>query len=661
MNYYEAAKIRKKGFADLMTDKLTSGQGVFSSVRSTLSDRSKARSMAFKEKFDPLNIAKVLTGGSNLAPAMLGRLLGRKSSDINYFAGKKEYTPRRESSYFNNYTAPSMSSGGSQKATRVLQKMLSFMEKSRTDDMQEQDTLDSFREMNENMREDRHKEVMDVFIEATNAKVRRRFEKHVAKEAKKREREAKKAEKETSKDTGGKGAADAADAAKKAKDAPDAADAAKKAKDTADAAKKAKDAADAAKKAKDAADAAKKAKDAADSAKKAKDAADAADAAKKAKDAADSAKKAKDAADAKRIKDAADAKRIKDAADAKRAADTAKKQESVPKNKSAEKVKETKSEAPSATPSRSLPSASTAAKVGTTIAISATAKASMKGEQGVASAEQALKPVTDEKVAKRTGVPIGVPKIGAATPDLQNSTSYGLFGINNIRSKGKDGLPIAGSSSIDSFNKMFPNFGLPDAGSPTEPEKSKTFNEAWWNLARSKPEEMLQAQLQWFNKTFDEPSKKLLAENLPANIANDPGVQLFMTDRRIQYGPGIARNAFTIGKDAKTPEEFIKIVSDYDKKNLRTYFKNTSQEDYNKLESGLLNRIEHRAKMSLEILNSGEGIDNLSKQNADIKKDMSKGSGSVGPVIIQNNNTTQAKTNIHRASPQEQLNPTMRH
>ena len=201
MNYYEAAKIRKKGFADLMTDKLTSGQGVFSSVRSTLSDRSKARSMAFKEKFDPLNIAKVLTGGSNLAPAMLGRLLGRKSSDINYFAGKKEYTPRRESSYFNNYTAPSMSSGGSQKATRVLQKMLSFMEKSRTDDMQEQDTLDSFREMNENMREDRHKEVMDVFIEATNAKVRRRFEKHVAKEAKKREKGSKKKEPEVKKET----------------------------------------------------------------------------------------------------------------------------------------------------------------------------------------------------------------------------------------------------------------------------------------------------------------------------------------------------------------------------------------------------------------------------------------------------------------------------
>ena len=185
MNYYEAAKIRKKGFADLMTDKLTSGQGVFSSARSALSDRSKARSLGMKEKFDQLNIAKVLTGGSNLAPAMLGRLLGRKSSDINYFSGKKEYTPRRESSYFNNYTPSSMSSGGSQKATRVLDKMLSFMEKSRTDDMQEQDTLDSFKEMNENMREDRHKEVVDVFIEAT--KVRRKAMKHIAKEAKKRQ------------------------------------------------------------------------------------------------------------------------------------------------------------------------------------------------------------------------------------------------------------------------------------------------------------------------------------------------------------------------------------------------------------------------------------------------------------------------------------------
>ena len=32
----------------------------------------------------------------------------------------------------------------------------------------------------------------------------------------------------------------------------------------------------------------------------------------------------------------------------------------------------------------------------------------------------------------------------------------------------------------------------------------------------------------------------------------------------------------------------------------------------------------------------------------------------INPIIIQNNNTTQAKTNIHRAAPKEELNPTMR-
>ena len=356
----------------------------------------------------------------------------------------------------------------------------------------------------------------------------------------------------------------------------------------------------------------------------------------------------------------ADAKRIKDAADAKRAADTAKKQEAAP----AAPPTATKPAAPAAPPptasaAPAVPILPSAAIVGT-IVISAAAKASMKGEQGVSSSEQALKPVTDKELAKKTGVPIGVPKIGAATPDLQNSTSYGLFGINNIRAKGKkDGLPIAGSSSIDSFNKMFPNFGLPDAGSPTEPEKSKAFNEAWWNLARTQPEEMLKAQLHWFNKTFDDPSKKVLAENMPANIANDPGVQLFMTDRRIQYGPRIANNAFEAGKSAKTPEEFIKIVSDYDEKNVRTYFKNTSDDEYKKIETGLLNRIRHRSKMSFELLNKNNNLDNLSKENANMKKDMSQGTAGGSPIVNQNNITNRQRNVTVNSPPLQELNPRM--
>jgi hypothetical protein len=197
MNYYDAARIRKKGFANLMTDKLTSGQGIVSSLRGTLSDRSKAKSMAMKEKFDPLNIAKFLTGGSNLAPAIVGRLTGRSKEDIGYFTGKRQYqyTPR-QSNYWEKYNNPNMG-GGSRRATQVLEKIVSFMEKSREYDIKEQDTLDTYNELNEHMKYDNHNEVMNVFKEAIKNK--RKAMKEMAKEAKKRQAQEKAKEKADSK------------------------------------------------------------------------------------------------------------------------------------------------------------------------------------------------------------------------------------------------------------------------------------------------------------------------------------------------------------------------------------------------------------------------------------------------------------------------------
>jgi len=89
MDYQQAADIRKKGLFSLLTEKLVSGQGVGSSIGSALSERTQATVTGLKEKFDPLNIVKTLTFGSNLAPALLGRLFGRKREDIAYFSGGK--------------------------------------------------------------------------------------------------------------------------------------------------------------------------------------------------------------------------------------------------------------------------------------------------------------------------------------------------------------------------------------------------------------------------------------------------------------------------------------------------------------------------------------------------------------------------------------------
>jgi predicted chitinase len=87
MDYQKAKNIRGKKFSELMTDKLVAGEGLASSFAKTISERSKARSTGLKEKFDPLNIAKILTGGSRLGPALLGKMTGASKERISYFAG----------------------------------------------------------------------------------------------------------------------------------------------------------------------------------------------------------------------------------------------------------------------------------------------------------------------------------------------------------------------------------------------------------------------------------------------------------------------------------------------------------------------------------------------------------------------------------------------
>ncbi len=85
MSYQEAASIRKKSFISSITEKLIEGNGVGSAIRSTISEKSKARVKGFKEKIDPMNIVKFMTGGSKLGAAVYGSLAGRSKEDMKYF------------------------------------------------------------------------------------------------------------------------------------------------------------------------------------------------------------------------------------------------------------------------------------------------------------------------------------------------------------------------------------------------------------------------------------------------------------------------------------------------------------------------------------------------------------------------------------------------
>jgi len=86
MDYRSAAKIRKKSFGSLLAEQ---EGGLLSSIGSAISSKTRANITGIKETFDPMNIAKKMTFGSNWAPAMMGKMTGRKQSDIAHFTGAR--------------------------------------------------------------------------------------------------------------------------------------------------------------------------------------------------------------------------------------------------------------------------------------------------------------------------------------------------------------------------------------------------------------------------------------------------------------------------------------------------------------------------------------------------------------------------------------------
>ena len=166
MDYAQAKRIRQKGFLGLLTEKLSErNQGVFKSLRETMSERSSARWTGIKEKFDPMNMVRFAFGGSNLAAAMYGRMMGRSQRDIEYFSkGKRPAmhytrTATKIPSIIPTQTTTS-ESGISTTSNRLLASMLRVMEYNRADDIKFRETERSFQEERDNEEQRRHDELV---------------------------------------------------------------------------------------------------------------------------------------------------------------------------------------------------------------------------------------------------------------------------------------------------------------------------------------------------------------------------------------------------------------------------------------------------------------------------------------------------------------------
>ena len=156
MNYQEAKKIREKSYISYLTEKLSEGQGVGSAIKATLSDKSKAKSKGFSEKFDPLNIAKFMTGGSKFAPALLGSMLGRTQQDIQYFSGTKKAKEV-------GATATKIGTLDSDNNVMdILSKIYTLLKTTNDNDAQRRAKESNFKEEQELERERRHKALIEA-------------------------------------------------------------------------------------------------------------------------------------------------------------------------------------------------------------------------------------------------------------------------------------------------------------------------------------------------------------------------------------------------------------------------------------------------------------------------------------------------------------------
>jgi hypothetical protein len=141
LSYQQARIIRARGLKDLITQNIVSGQGFGSSVGSAVSDKFKAKAKGISEKFDTLNVARML--GGKLGAAIIGRLTGRNQRDIEYFTGKRSgamssvgYSQNKLTSDYSQALYTNISEGQQQRMRKgdsvadILAKMYNFMKKS---------------------------------------------------------------------------------------------------------------------------------------------------------------------------------------------------------------------------------------------------------------------------------------------------------------------------------------------------------------------------------------------------------------------------------------------------------------------------------------------------------------------------------------------------
>lgn len=224
--------------------------------------------------------------------------------------------------------------------------------------------------------------------------------------------------------------------------------------------------------------------------------------------------------------------------------------------------------------------------------------------------------------------------------------SYGLFGMNTK------------SKTIHEFIKMFPQFGLQDLQPGT-----KEFDERWKSLGQTRQIELQYAQMQWYADKVINPLQAFLLRYFPEQIARNEKVLIYMSDRRVQYGFVNEKEALKYATGASSPEELIRKISEFDRRpeNIRNAFPTAISNSRNPegFIQGLINRVDLRERKSLnpESINMlGSIVNERSIQLSGLIDQIQVGAPS-GNILINNNNVVSQKRIAMTSDPMHNAHP----
>jgi hypothetical protein len=163
--YRKAKRIQRTGFLNQIAGKLVGDekQSLGDALKESISEKAKATLTGYKESLDALSIVNRITGDSALAVVLVGRLLGRSEEDIEYFSGissgkKKKKNPLKVDKAYSQVRPIRKN----EPFADALGKLYPLYQKIIEDEKLEQELKTDFNKQEEELKEHRHKEILDV-------------------------------------------------------------------------------------------------------------------------------------------------------------------------------------------------------------------------------------------------------------------------------------------------------------------------------------------------------------------------------------------------------------------------------------------------------------------------------------------------------------------